>query len=142
MSLNSLNTGLVDTFKSSLCKKIYWNSCSMTQNLTNSDHFSFFVPLQSSNYRESTDETQNLCVRLCGTITTSQLFCEQSSFNLSLSWPLKVSITISEYCSVGYLFSFLTLSRYGEMISSKNSTDLSVFDQWFSVKVTEKELGN
>ena len=37
MSLNSSNTGLVDPFKWSLCKKIYWNSCSMTQNLTNSD---------------------------------------------------------------------------------------------------------
>ena len=57
MSLNSSTTKLVDPLKWFLCKNIYWNSCSMTQNLTYSDHLSFLVPLQSSNYRESTDET-------------------------------------------------------------------------------------
>ena len=46
MSLNSSNPGLVNPFKWSLCKKIYWNSCSMTQNLTNSDHFSFLFPFR------------------------------------------------------------------------------------------------
>ena len=83
----------------------------------------------------------NLFVRLNGTITTSHLFCEQSSFNV-LSWPLKVSITTCKHYSSGYLCSILTLSRYKKMISSKNLVHFSVFDKWFSVQVTEKKFGN
>ena len=36
----------------------------------------------------------NLFVRLCGTITNSQLFFAHNRFISSLSWPLKVSIMI------------------------------------------------
>ena len=41
----------------------------------------------------------NLFVRLCGTITNSQLFFAHNRFISSLSWPLKVSIIIKDWCS-------------------------------------------
>ena len=43
----------------------------------------------------------NLFVRLCGTITNSQLFFAHNRFISSLSWPLKVSIIIKERWSSG-----------------------------------------
>ena len=55
--------------------------------------------------------------------------------------PLNVSIIIKECCFFGYLFSAFVFSRKGNIMSSKNSTDFSVLDQWFFVKFTEKELG-
>ena len=41
----------------------------------------------------------NLFVRLCGTKTNSQLFFAYNRFISSLSWPLKVSIIIKDWCS-------------------------------------------
>ena len=43
----------------------------------------------------------NLFVRLCGTITNSQLFFAHNRFISLLSWPLKVSIIIKERWSSG-----------------------------------------
>ena len=43
----------------------------------------------------------NLLVRLCGTITNSQLFFAHNRFISSLPWPLKVPIIIKEHWSSG-----------------------------------------
>ena len=77
---------------------------------------------------------------------TLQKFKLQSSFRMSLSWPLNVSIITKEYYVLGIHFSFLTFSKYGSSISMKNTTDLEVIlttdlDQWFSVNYTKNDFG-
>lgn len=53
----------------------------------------------------------------------------------SLSFPLKVSITINDICSLGYFSLSFNWLIYGNIIYSKSSIDLFVFYQWLSEKV-------
>ena len=69
-----------------------------------------------------------LLVRLWGTITISHLFSEHNYFRMPLPCPLNVSIITSECCSCGNPFSSFTCCRWGNMISSNLSMDLSVLD--------------
>ena len=55
----------------------------------------------------------NLFVKLCGTMTTLQKVSSQSSFRMSVSWPLIVSIITKECCSFGIHFSSLTFKGKG-----------------------------
>ena len=83
----------------------------------------------------------NLFVRLCGTITNSQLFLAHNSFISSLSWPLKVSLIIK-----ALLFRVAKLLLFGGQIwkdiTLNRSSHFPKLDQWFGVYVTWKLEGN
>ena len=83
----------------------------------------------------------NLFVRFWEAITISHLFSEQIFFRITLFCPFSVSIITNECCSTGSLFSFSFFWRQGKIIFSKSSMDLSVFYDWFLVKLTEKKAG-
>ena len=74
----------------------------------------------------------NLFVRLCGTITNSQLLFKYNHFIPSLSWPLKVSIIIKDCCSSGY--PLLLADKYGKMITLNRSSHFPKLYQWFGGK--------
>ena len=75
-------------------------------------------------------------------MTNSQLFLKHKDLISSLSWPLKVSIMISENCSCGYRSSIFFACRYGNIIFSNKLTHFWRFDHWFFVYITLKSFGN
>ena len=70
----------------------------------------------------------NLFVRLCGTITNSQLFFAHNRFISSLSWPLKVTIIIEERWSSGYPSTFFLVDKYGKIITLNGSSHFPKLD--------------
>ena len=63
--------------------------------------FAFYLIVKSSGW--------SLLVKLWGTMTNLQLVSNHNDLISSLSWPLKVSIMITENCSCGYPSSILSL---------------------------------
>ena len=88
-----------------------------------------------------TSKGWNLFVRLCGTMTTLHKFSPQSSFRYVIILALECIHYHQRILLFKDIFSFLTVSKYGNTISMKNVTDFGVLDQWLSVNDTENDFG-
>ena len=90
--------------------------------------FAFWLIVKSSGWI--------LFVKLWGTMSNSHLFSKHKGLTSSLSWPLKVSLMMSENCSCEYPSSIFFVRRYSNIIFANKSTHFSRFYQCFSVCVT------